>query len=276
MGRASLLLFDENYQHATEEIAADVSSFLNEVIGDTDNKRQESMIKMKKIMTIQSILFGVLIVQSLAMIAMILINNRIKQKENLTFINQIIHAFARSIDIKDKYTNGHSMRVAKYAKLIAKKAGFNSKEAEALYNIGLLHDIGKIIIPDHILNKSGRLTDDEYKVVKRHTSTGADILKEIQIAPEWAIGARYHHERIDGKGYPTGKSGDEIPEIAQIIAVADTFDAMYSDRPYLGKMPIEEVVSELKRCAGTQLSEKYVKVLLQLISEGAVEEISNT
>ena len=161
MGRASLLLFDENYQHATEEIAADVSSFLNEVIGDTDNKRQESMIKMKKIMTIQSILFGVLIVQSLAMIAMILINNRIKQKENLTFINQIIHAFARSIDIKDKYTNGHSMRVAKYAKLIAKKAGFNSKEAEALYNIGLLHDIGKIIIPDHILNKSGRLTDDD-------------------------------------------------------------------------------------------------------------------
>lgn len=276
MGRARLLLFDENYQHATEEIAADVSSFLNEVIGDTDNKRQESMIKMKKIMTIQSILFGVLIVQSLAMIAMILINNRIKQKENLTFINQIIHAFARSIDIKDKYTNGHSMRVAKYAKLIAKKAGFNSKEAEALYNIGLLHDIGKIIIPDHILNKSGRLTDDEYKVVKRHTSTGADILKEIQIAPEWAIGARYHHERIDGKGYPTGKSGDEIPEIAQIIAVADTFDAMYSDRPYLGKMPIEEVVSELKRCAGTQLNEKYVKVLLQLISEGAVEEISNT
>lgn len=158
MGRARLLLFDENYQHATEEIAADVSSFLNEVIGDTGNKRQESMIKMKTIMTIQSILFGVLIVQSLAMIAMILINSRIKQKENLTFINQIIHAFARSIDIKDKYTNGHSMRVAKYAKLIAKKAGFNSKEAEALYNIGLLHDIGKIIIPDHILNKSGRVS----------------------------------------------------------------------------------------------------------------------
>lgn len=276
MDKASLLVFDENYHHATEEIAADVSRFLDGVIGSTRNKQQESMIKMRKIMTIQSILFVVLIVQSLITIAMIIINNRKKQKENQTFINQIIHAFARSIDIKDKYTNGHSMRVAKYAKLIAKKAGFNDKEAEAVYNIGLLHDIGKITVPDDILNKAGRLDDEEYNVIKKHTSNGSEILKEIQIAPELAIGAQYHHERMDGQGYPTGKVGEEIPEIAQIIAVADTFDAMYSTRPYRKKMPIEKVVAELERSAGTQLSEEYVKVLLQLIHEGEVADINNT
>lgn len=276
MDKASLLVFDENYHHATEAIAADVSEFLDGVIGSTREKQQESMIKMRQIMTIQSALFVVLIVQSLITIAMIIINNKKKQKENRTFINQIIHAFARSIDIKDKYTNGHSMRVAKYARLIAKKAGFNDKEAEAVYNIGLLHDIGKITVPDDILNKAGRLDDDEYNVIKKHTSNGSEILKEIQIAPELAIGAQYHHERMDGRGYPYGKGGDEIPEIAQIIAVADTFDAMYSTRPYRKQMPIEKVVAELERSAGTQLSEQYVKLLIQLIHEGAVEDINNT
>ncbi len=274
--KAILMVFDEDYHHAREEIETDVSGFLDGVIGSMREKQQASMIKMKRIMTIQSILFVVLIVQSLITIAMIIINNMKKQKENQTFINQIIHAFARSIDIKDKYTNGHSMRVAKYAKLIAKKAGFNDKEAEAVYNIGLLHDIGKITVPDDILNKAGRLDDDEYNVIKKHTSNGSEILKEIQIAPELAIGAQYHHERMDGRGYPYGKEGNEIPEIAQIIAVADTFDAMYSTRPYRKQMPIEKVEAELERSAGTQLSEEYVKVMVQLIHEDAVADINNT
>lgn len=273
--KASLLVFDENYHHAREEIMADISVFLDGVIGKAHKEQQDSKLKMKQIMTVQSVLFVVLIMQSLITIAMILFNNRKKQKENRTFINQIIHAFARSIDIKDKYTNGHSMRVAMYAKMIAKKAGFNDKEAEAVYNIGLLHDIGKITVPDNILNKAGRLDDDEYNVIKKHTSNGSEILKEIQIAPELAIGAQYHHERMDGRGYPYGKSGDEIPEIAQIIAVADTFDAMFSTRPYRKQMPIEKVVAELERSAGTQLSEEYVKLLIQLIHEGEVEDINN-
>lgn len=163
-----------------------------------------------------------------------------------------------------------------YAKMIAKKAGFSDKAAEAVYNIGLLHDIGKITVPDEILNKNGRLDDYEYNVIKKHTSNGSEILKEIAIAPELALGAQYHHERIDGRGYPSGKAGNEIPEIAQIIAVADTFDAMYSTRPYRKRMPIEKVIAELKRCEGTQLNTEYVEVLLQLIEEGSITTISNT
>ncbi len=274
LDKAMTLVFDEFYHQAREEIMGEITEFLNSVIGTAREKQQNSMLKMKKIMTVQSVLLIVLIVQSLITITMIILNNRKKQKENHTFINQIIHAFAKSIDIKDKYTNGHSMRVAKYARAIAKKAGFNEKEAEAVYNIGLLHDIGKITVPDDILNKAGRLDDDEYSVIKKHTSNGSEILREIAIAPELAIGAQYHHERIDGRGYPYGKGGDEIPEIAQIIAVADTFDAMYSTRPYRKQMPIEKVEAELERSAGTQLSEEYVKILIELIHEGAVTDIN--
>lgn len=273
--KALSMVFDESYHEAREEIMGDVSNFMDSVIGITHKKQEDSTTKMHHLMTAQSVLLGVLIAQSLVTVALIVINSMKKQKENKMFINQIIHAFARSIDIKDKYTNGHSMRVAKYAKMIAKKAGFSDKAAEAVYNIGLLHDIGKITVPDEILNKAGRLDDNEFDVIKKHTSNGSEILKEIQIAPELAIGAQYHHERMDGRGYPSGKGGDEIPEIAQIIAVADTFDAMYSTRPYRKQMPIEKVVAELERSAGTQLSPDYVKVLIQLIHEGAITAISN-
>lgn len=273
--KARMMVFDEDYHHAREDIVADISKFLGGVVDITHKKQQDSTAKMERILTIQQTLLIILIAQSLVTLGMIIYNSAKKQKENQLFINQIIHAFARSIDIKDKYTNGHSMRVANYARMIARKAGFNEKEAEAVYNIGLLHDIGKITVPDEILNKPGRLDDDEFNVIKKHTSNGSEILKEIEIAPDLAIGARYHHERIDGHGYPSGMEGDEIPEIAQIIAVADTFDAMYSTRPYRKQMPIDKVVDELKRCAGTQLSEKYVDVLVQLIQEGAVTKVND-
>jgi putative nucleotidyltransferase with HDIG domain len=271
-GKAVLLVFNEEYHQARENIEAEIDEFLDTVIGTTRQKQQKSIRNMGDIMVVQSVLFGVLIVQSIITITLIIINNKKKRKEDGLFINQIIHAFAKSIDIKDKYTNGHSIRVAMYARMIAKKAGFPEKAAEAIYNIGLLHDIGKITVPDEILNKKGRLDDEEFSVIKKHTSNGSEILKEIAIAPELAIGAQYHHERIDGGGYPMGKTGDEIPEIAQIIAVADTFDAMFSTRPYRKKMPLDKVVAELNRCAGTQLSVKYVSVLLQLIQEGAIAE----
>ncbi len=271
-GKAVSLVFNEEYHQARENIEAGIDEFLDTVIGTTRQKQQKSITNMGYIMIGQSVLFGVLIVQSIITITLIIINNKKKRKEDGLFINQIIHAFAKSIDIKDKYTNGHSIRVAMYAKMIAKKAGFPEKAAEAVYNIGLLHDIGKITVPDEILNKNGRLDDEEFIVIKKHTSNGSEILKEIAIAPELAIGAQYHHERIDGGGYPQGKTGDEIPEIAQIIAVSDTFDAMFSTRPYRKKMPLDKVVAELKRCAGTQLSVEYVSVLLQLIQEGAIVE----
>lgn len=274
--KARLMVFDETYHQATDHIMAEVNAFLEDVMGDTRAEMESSMARMRRIMITAFALFIILIVQSFVTLGMILYNARKKQKESTQFISQIIHAFARSIDIKDKYTNGHSMRVAKYAKMIAEKSGFSKKAAEAVYNIGLLHDIGKITVPDEILNKPGRLEDEEFNVIKRHTSNGSEILKEIEISPELAIGAQYHHERIDGHGYPSGKKGDDIPEIAQIIAVADTFDAMYSTRPYRKQMPLDKVVEELKRCAGTQLNTQFVNVLVQLIEEGAMTNAAET
>ena len=195
-----------------------------------------------------------------------------KQEENKIFINQMIRVFAKSIDLKDQYTNGHSFRVAEYTKMIAEELGYGEAEVDEVYKIGLMHDIGKITIPDQILNKPGKLTDEEFKVMKQHAINGYEILKEIEIAPELALGAGFHHERIDGKGYPFGKAGDQIPDVAQIIAVADTFDAMNSTRPYREKMKMEDIAAELKRVAGTQLNEKYVQILLTLIEEGRFDE----
>lgn len=194
-----------------------------------------------------------------------------KQEENRIFIKQMIQVFAKAIDLKDQYTNGHSFRVADYSKMIAEKLGYGETEVDEVYRIGLMHDIGKITIPDQILNKPGKLTDEEFTIMKQHAINGYDILKEIEIAPELALGAGFHHERMDGKGYPFGKAGKEIPNVAQIIAVADTFDAMNSTRPYRKKMKMEDIVAELKRVAGTQLNEEYVQVLLTLIEEGRFE-----
>lgn len=194
-----------------------------------------------------------------------------KQEQNRVLINEMTSVFASCIDMKDAYTNGHSHRVAKYTAMIAEKLGRPKETVEDYYRIALLHDIGKIGIPDNILNKPGRLTDEEFAVMKSHSSQGYDILKEISIAPELAIGAGYHHERQDGKGYPHGVSKDEIPEVAQIIAVADTFDAMHSTRPYRKQMPLQDIAAEIKRVSGTQLNETYAGVLLQLIDEGVFD-----
>lgn len=192
-----------------------------------------------------------------------------KNEENRRLINQMTSAFAKIIDLKDQYTNGHSFRVAKYSKMLAQGLGYSKEDVENIYNIALLHDIGKISIPDEILNKPGKLTPEEYEIIKSHARNGYDILKEIEASPELALGAGYHHERIDGTGYPSGKSREEIPMVAQIISVADTFDAMNSTRPYRKQMKMEDIAAELARVAGTQLNPDIVKVLLSLIEQGA-------
>ena len=196
-----------------------------------------------------------------------------KNEENRRMIHDISGAFAKCIDMKDAYTNGHSTRVAQYTALLASRLGKTPEEVDQIYNIALLHDVGKISIPDSILNKPGKLTDEEYQVMKSHSSRGYNILHDVSIAPELALGAGYHHEKYDGTGYPSGLKGDEIPQVAQIIAVADTFDAMYSTRPYRKKMSIETVSDELRRVAGRQLNPEYVELFLQLIREGEVEKI---
>ena len=193
-------------------------------------------------------------------------------KEGEVFINQMIRAFAKSIDIKDQYTKGHSFRVAEYATMIATKMGYADKTLENIYQIALLHDIGKVVIPEEILNKPGELTDDEYETIRKHAQYGYDILKEIDCLPNLALGAGYHHERVDGKGYPNGKQAEEIPQIAKIIAVADTFDAMHSTRPYRKRMQMGNIIAELKQAAGTQLDKNIVNILLELIMGGAFTE----
>ncbi|MBQ9544499.1 MAG: HD domain-containing protein [Clostridia bacterium] len=196
-----------------------------------------------------------------------------KQEEHKKLINEMTKAFAKCVDGKDAYTNGHSLRVAEYTALIAKKLGKSRDEIDQIYNIALLHDIGKISIPDNILNKPGRLTDEEFAIMKSHSRRGFDILKDITIAPELALGAGYHHERYDGKGYPAGLSGDRIPEVAQIIAVADCFDAMYSNRPYRKQLEIGVVMDEIKRASGSQLNPKIVDAFEELLKEGKLEGI---
>ncbi|SEG07374.1 energy-coupling factor transport system substrate-specific component [Eubacterium ruminantium] len=191
-----------------------------------------------------------------------------KQEEHKLFVKEMTEAFAKTIDIKDKYTNGHSTRVAEYTAMLTRELGYDEEMVEKYYNIALLHDIGKIAIPPEVLNKPGKLTDEEFKIIKSHSMQGYRVLKDISIMPELAIGAGAHHERPDGKGYPRGLKGDEIPRVAQIIAVADTFDAMYSDRPYRKRMNFEKAVSIIKEVSGTQLFSDVVDAFLRLVEKG--------
>ena len=191
-----------------------------------------------------------------------------KRKRDKELLREIIEAFAKIVDLKDSYTQGHSMRVAKYTKMLAQELGCNESTVEKYYNIALMHDIGKVGIPDSVLNKQGKLTEEEYELIKSHTSRGYEVLKNISLMPEIAVGAEAHHERPDGKGYPNGWSGDEIPRVAQIIAVADCFDAMYSNRPYRKRMNFEKAVSIIKEVSGTQLTPDVVDAFLRLVDKG--------
>ena len=196
-----------------------------------------------------------------------------KSEEERNFNKAIINAFANCVDGKDEYTNGHSQRVAKYTKMLAEKLGEDPQTVDKFYNIALLHDIGKIGIPDAILQKPGKLTADEFSTMKGHPYRGYEILKDVQIQEDLAAGAHHHHERIDGKGYPDGLVGENIPWVARIIAVADTFDAMSSNRPYRKKLPEDYIINEIKQCAGTQLDPKVVEKFLELYKEGAFSEV---
>jgi energy-coupling factor transport system substrate-specific component len=191
-----------------------------------------------------------------------------KNEQNRIFINEMSQAFAHTIDMKDKYTNGHSQRVAEYTAMLTRELGYDDETVEKYKNIALLHDIGKISIPPEVLNKQGKLTDQEFNIIKSHSAQGYMALKEISIMPELAVGAGQHHERPDGKGYPKGLKGDQISRVAQIIAVADTFDAMYSDRPYRKRMNFEKAVSIIKEVSGTQLTEDVVDAFLRLVDRG--------
>ena len=194
-------------------------------------------------------------------------NIKIESEKNVTLTTDMIKALVKTIDAKDPYTNGHSVRVAEYSKMIAEQEYSDTQKIQNIHNIALLHDIGKIAIPDDIINKPGKLTDEEYNLIKAHTITGAQILSEISSYPDLINGAKYHHERYDGRGYPCGLKGEEIPEIAAIIGVADAYDAMTSNRSYRKMLPQEVVRNEISKGLGTQFHPKWGKIMLQLIDQ---------
>ena len=192
-------------------------------------------------------------------------NITIETEKNNILTTDMIKALVKTIDAKDPYTNGHSIRVAEYTKKLASRVYTDPLRLHKIYNIALLHDIGKIGIPDTIITKPGCLTDEEYTMIKEHTLMGEKILAEITSVPELIYGAKYHHERYDGKGYPCGLKGEEIPEVAAIIAVADAYDAMTSNRSYRKILPQDVVRNEIEKGLGTQFHPKWGKIMLKLI-----------
>jgi len=180
---------------------------------------------------------------------------------------QTVTALSEAVDAKDRYTSGHSKRVAEYSRRIAERLGKSREEQEEIYRAGLLHDVGKIRIPEEIINKPGKLTEEEFSIIKIHPVTGYHILRGISKDSSIAIAAKYHHERYDGKGYPNGLEGDKIPETARILGVADSYDAMASNRSYRNALPQEVVRSEIEKGKGTQFDPKIADIMLQMIDE---------
>lgn len=230
--------------------------------------------------TIYSTLFGYLIFVFLLINTVLIIRNLEQQdkliKENDRISNlslDVVMALVGTLDAKDEYTNGHSKRVAEYSNRIGKELGFDDEQLRSLYYTALLHDIGKIGIPDAIINKKGKLTEDEYAVICRHPQIGSDILRKINEIPELYVGALCHHERWDGKGYPQGLKGEDIPLTAQIISVADAYDAMTSMRSYRDTMDQAAVKEEISGGKGTQFSPETAEAMLRIISQDKFYEL---
>ena len=189
-------------------------------------------------------------------------------KRQVQMGNETIFAIANSVEARDKSTGRHSYRVAEYSVMIAQELGFNEEQQEQIRKTGLLHDIGKIGVPDNILNKTTKLTDEEYEIIKRHTIIGSEILKGLTLISRFDEGAKYHHERYDGSGYPFGLKGEEIPLNARIIGIADAFDAMTANRIYRKRLDMEVVKDELRHWSGSQFDPGLVDVMLDLIESG--------
>jgi putative two-component system response regulator len=189
------------------------------------------------------------------------LDEKTKELESVSLAS--VNAMAALIDARDTYTKGHSERVAHYSALVAESMNWCREDVKRLYESALLHDVGKIGVPDKILLKTAELTEDEMEIMKTHTIIGADILKDITTIKDLELGARYHHERFDGKGYPEGLKGSEIPMVARIICVADSFDAMSSNRCYRTRLNSENIQRELMKGCGKQFDPEVVLAFLK-------------
>lgn len=181
--------------------------------------------------------------------------------------HEFIESIVEILETKDAYTRGHSNRVAHISMAIAREMGLDTKDIELSHFAGHLHDIGKIGIPDSILMKTDKLTTEEYEIIKNHSEYGYKILEKVSSLKEMATIVRHHHERWDGKGYPSGISGEEIPIISRIISVADAFDAMTSNRSYRKPMAYEEALIQLEKGKWTQFDGEIVEIFLKKVIE---------
>lgn len=196
-----------------------------------------------------------------------------QREHDIEILDQSIRTFTSFIDAKDSYTRNHSIRVAIYAKEIGRRIGLDEEELQKLYYGTLLHDVGKIGIPDEILGNEGRLSPEEYDIIKTHPMKGVEMLEHFTAIPHISDCAHYHHERYDGKGYPEGFTREQIPLFGRIAAIADSFDVMSLDRKYQKAMSHDEIIEELNANAGTQFDPKLVPVIIGMLNDGFTDKI---
>lgn len=190
-----------------------------------------------------------------------------RMEQSNTLINNAMSVFTGFFEAKDSYTRGHSGRVAEYATNLARACGLSETELRTVYHIAYMHDCGKSYISDQILKKEGKLTDEEFEIMKSHTVKGAEMVQDFTAVEGLQDGVRHHHERYDGKGYPDGLAGEEIPWIARVICIADSYDAMSSDRCYRKKLEFDEILAEFERCKGKQFDPELTDIFVELIKK---------
>ena len=193
-----------------------------------------------------------------------------RQEHDNQIIEQTMKTFSNFIDNKDTYTQGHSTRVAAYVREMAKRMGLDEQTQLNMYYAGLMHDIGKLTIADELLNKTSRLSTEEWNLIQQHTTNGAMLLKNFTILPEINDAVLYHHERFDGTGYMNRMCGKDIPLVARMVCIADAYDAMNTNRCYRLKFSEERIISELDRCRGKQFDPDIVPYLISMIKDGTV------
>jgi putative nucleotidyltransferase with HDIG domain len=215
------------------------------------------------------------LLNSIANESSIYLENSILYEDVRGLMMGLLHSLVNAVDAKDTYTCGHSERVALLSRVLAQEAGLGDHFVERVYMAGLLHDVGKIGVPEAVLQKTGRLTPEEYDQIKKHPEIGARILRDIKQIEDVIPGVLYHHERFDGKGYPTGLSGENIPLMGRVICLADCFDAMTSSRTYRKALPLEVALTEIRRCSGTQFDPALADVFVQIGAERFRELITD-
>jgi putative two-component system response regulator len=246
---------------------ADLDRFLHQPVSKEDFRLTVlSLLRLSRLRADNEDLLGVLKNRNLQLKEMLDSLRHAHQEIQQSYL-QTIQALAQALDAKDPYTAGHSRRVSRFAYLLARRMGLDREKCEDIRDGALMHDIGKIGVPERVLLKPGRMTEEEIKLIQLHPVIGAQILEPVKPLRRYIPAVKYHHERWDGKGYPDGLRGEEIPIEARITLIADTFDAITSDRPYRAAKPLELAVDQFTKFAGKQFDENCVRVFLEILAE---------